>query len=306
MTTASAGDSLGSVDARSAIRYKADVVRHLRQALHDRGFVELFTPVVRRWDDGTGKRPAVDLLGPKQLRSMIGPTLRFNLQFHPRIFEIGPCFRPDATDGTHAPEFWMLDLYVADESYEFLVALAKELVAPFVPFALERISVAQRMRRALGVDLFEGVPDDLAGRISSFLSEPVGPSLMDLIDRFIAVEIEPMTVGGATLLCDYPVGGSEPCARRRPSSAGVLNRFELFVDGVEVVHGYEDEPDADAFVARAVAAGLYNEEQAIVHAEIAAGRVPAHSVGLGLGIERLCMAATGVTDISVYRQSLDY
>ncbi|MFD4944193.1 hypothetical protein ACFVYE_33505 [Streptomyces sp. NPDC058239] len=75
------------------------------------------------------------------------------------------------------------------------------------------------------------------------------------------------------------------------------------VDGIEVVHGYEDEPDQAAFVERARAVDLYDDEQALAWKAIDAGRVPAGSVGLGIGIERLCMAATGIKDITVFQQS---
>ncbi|WP_257981178.1 hypothetical protein [Streptomyces sp. CB02959] len=48
---------------------------------------------------------------------------------------------------------------------------------------------------------------------------------------------------------------------------------------------------------------LYDDEQALAREAIDAGRVPAGSVGLGIGIERLCMAASGVKDISVFHPS---
>jgi lysyl-tRNA synthetase class 2 len=75
------------------------------------------------------------------------------------------------------------------------------------------------------------------------------------------------------------------------------------IDGIEVVHGYEDEPDQTALVERARAVDLYDDEQALAWEAIDAGRVPASSVGLGIGIERLCMAASGAKDITVFQQS---
>jgi lysyl-tRNA synthetase, class II len=106
-------------------------------------------------------------------------------------------------------------------------------------------------------------------------------------------------------LIDYPLGGDEPCARLTPGTTAVLNRFELLVDGIEVVHGYEDELDGHAFAERARAVDLYDQEQALAWEAINAGRVPAASVGLGIGIERLCMA-TGNKDISTFLQSSQF
>ncbi|WP_242432138.1 hypothetical protein [Streptomyces avermitilis] len=114
-----------------------------------------------------------------------------------------------------------------------------------------------------------------------------------VVGQFVEREPEAQSTGAALLLTEYPVGGDEPCARLAPS-----NRFELSVDGIEVVHGYEDEPDRAACVERARAVDLYDDEQALAWEAIDAGRVSAGSVGLGIGIgigiERLCMAASGV------------
>lgn len=88
-----------------------------------------------------------------------------------------------------------------------------------------------------------------------------------------------------------------------PGTVAQFNRFELIVDGIEVVHGYEDEPDGAAFTQRAKEADLYDDEQRLAREAVDAGRVMAVSVGLGIGSERLCMAASGVKDISRFQQS---
>ncbi|MFE7356386.1 hypothetical protein ACFU8Q_25230 [Streptomyces sp. NPDC057543] len=119
-------------------------------------------------------------------------------------------------------------------------------------------------------------------------------------------ELEAQSAGAAVFLTGYPVGGDEPCARLSPGMVAVLNRFEPLVDGIEVVHGYEDEPDGDAFVQRARVADLYDDEQALAWKAIDAGLVPAGSVGLGIGVERLCMAASGVKEITVFQQSAQF
>ncbi len=288
------------------ISFKSDMLWQLRRSLRERSFKELLTPVVRQGDDRTGLRATVELGGSKYLRSMIGPALRYNLQFHPRIFEIGPCFRTDDPDRTHSQEFAMLDLYVAGESYDFLFSLAEDLVRPFFGGEFTRLSIAECLRDTFGVDLVHAP----VGASSEKMAKAVGLSkaapLPEVFDKFIESELEPLSVGKAVFLYDFPLGGNEPCAKLQDGAAAILNRFELIIDGVEVVHGYEDETDGQAFVERAEQIGLYNVEQEIIQQEIAQGRVPARSVGLGIGIERLCMAATGIKDISVFRQSPSY
>ncbi|MEV5835531.1 amino acid--tRNA ligase-related protein [Nocardia sp. NPDC052112] len=290
----------------ATIDFKSELLWRIRSLLRDNGFKELTTPTFRRADDLTGKRAAAELGERGFLRSMIGPALRYNLQHAPRIFEIGPCFRTDRPDTTHSREFWMLDLYAAHETYEFLIELAERLISLAYPGELRRISVTDHIAATLGIDLTHETLEPHTQAITRHLGLPVETPLHELLDAYITTELEPQTTGTATFLLEMPLGGNEPCAKRRPDTTGILNRFEVFVDGIEVLHGYEDETDAGEFVRRATSVGLYNPEQALVQKAILAGAVPANSVGLGIGIERLCMAATGIHDITRFQPSTCY
>ncbi|MGK4906494.1 amino acid--tRNA ligase-related protein [Streptomyces albus] len=285
------------------IAMKSDVLYALRDTLRTEAFVEVVTPVARRAGLGPGRRAAADVDGGRFLRTMIGPALRVNLEHHPRIFEIGPCFRPEKPDELHACEFTMLDLYAACEHFSYLFSLAERLVTPHIPHAPVRISVAEHIYDQFGTDLRREGLGDLPARMADQLRLSPAMPFKDVLGHYVERELEPRSAGTAVFLTDYPLGGDEPCARLTPGTLAQLNRFELLVDGIEVVHGYEDETDGVAFVERARAAGLYDEEQRLAWEAIEDGRVPAASVGLGIGIERLCMAASGIKDISRFLQS---
>lgn len=285
---------------------KSDLLFSLRDTLRSEIFVEVVTPTLRRADLGTERRLPVDFDEGRFLRAMIGPALRVNLEHHRRVFEIGPCFRPEKPDELHAPEFQMLDLYAADEDFEFLIALAERLVVPHIRYAPQRVSVAGHIRDRFGIDLRREPLGDLPAQMASHLNMGADMPFKTVLGQFVERELETQSTDAALFLTDYPVGGDEPCARLTPGTAAVLNRFELLVDGIEVVHGYEDEPDQAAFVERARAVDLYDDEQALAWKAIDAGQVSAGSVGLGIGIERLCMAASGIKDISVFQQSLQF
>jgi lysyl-tRNA synthetase, class II len=291
---------------RDPIGLKFDILASQRELLRAEGFVEVVTPVVRRANLGPGRRVPVDLDDGRFLRAMIGPALRVTLEHHPRVFEIGPCFRPDKPDDLHANEFTMLDLYAAHESFEYLFELASRLVIPHISRAPVRVSVADHIRDLFGIDLHHDPIGDLPQRIAAFLGADPTTPFTEILGRFIEQELEPRSSGGAVFLTDFPLGGEEPCARLTPGTTAVLNRFELIVDGIEVLHGYEDEVDAAAFTERARAVGLYDDEQRLAQEAIEAGRVPAASVGLGIGIERLCAAAAGIRDIRPFLQSSQF
>lgn len=285
------------------IAMKSDMLFALRDTLRTEVFVEVVTPVARRADLGLGRRAPVDLDGGRFLRAMIGPALRMNLEHHPRIFEIGPCFRPEKPDHLHAFEFTMLDLYAAGEDFEFLFALAERLVAPHVAHTLARISVVDHIRGQFGIDLRREPLGDLPARMADRMNLSPTTPFQGVLGRYVERELETQSAGTAVFLTDYPLGGDEPCARLAPGTTATINRFELIVDGIEVIHGYEDEDDGAAFVQRAREVDLYDEEQRLAWEAINEGRVPATSVGLGIGIERLCMAASGIKDISRFLQS---
>lgn len=288
------------------VAMKSDMLFSLRETLCAESFVEVITPVARRADLGSGRRAPVDLDGGRFLRAMIGPALRMNLEHHPRVFEIGPCFRPEKPDALHASEFTMLDLYAAHESFEFLFYLAERLVTPHIAYVPARISVVDYIRDVFSIDLRREPLGDLPARMADRMCLSPTTPFKVVLGQFVERELETQSRGTAVFLTDYPLGGDEPCARLTPGTVGQINRFEFIVDGIEVVHGYEDETDGAAFAQRAREVDLYDEEQRLVWAAIGEGRVPASSIGLGIGIERLCIAASGIKDISRFLQSSQY
>ncbi|MGW0673437.1 amino acid--tRNA ligase-related protein [Streptomyces sp. NPDC002746] len=287
------------------IRAKAHVLHSLRALLHDEDFTEVVTPVARRADLGAGRRAPVDLHTGRYLRAMIGPALRVNVSTDlPRVYEIGPCFRPEPPDAVHAAEFTMLDLYAAHLGFENLIHLAWRLVGPhLLSYTPERLSIADHVRDEFGIDLRTEPVGDLHPRMAARIGMDAGEPFRDVLGRYIALELEAGTAGRAVFLTDYPAGGDEPCARLASGTNAVLERFELIVDGIELVHGYTDETDRTAFTERAKAVGLYDEEQRLAQEAVAAGSVPADTAGLGIGIERLCAASAGLRDIAPFLQS---
>ncbi|MGW6202307.1 amino acid--tRNA ligase-related protein [Streptomyces sp. NPDC055089] len=287
------------------IRAKAHVLRGLRTLLHDEGFTELVTPVARRADLGPGRRAPVGLHEGRYLRAMIGPALRVTVSTGlPRVYEIGPCFRPEPPDALHAAEFTMLDLYAAGLGFEELIDLAWRLVGPHLPsYTAERLSIADHVRTEFGTDLRTEPLGDLHPRMAARIGADAAEPFRDVLGRYISRELEAGTVGRAVFLTDYPTGGDEPCARLAPGTTAVLERFELIVDGIELVHGYTDETDLKAFTERAKGVALYDDEQRLARDAVASGAVPADTAGLGIGIERLCAASAGLRDITPFLQS---
>lgn len=290
---------------KDALLFKATLLRTLREFLHDRGFVELYTPVVRRVDDGFRPRPEVSLNGSRYLREAVGPALRHNLRHFPKVYELGPCFRTDPPSLTHSPEFLMLDLYQRDEDFTSLITLAEDLLHTCYPGDVTQISLIDEFRAHYDLDITTADEEKVRTTLVKALRIPQYETTYAAVEAFVKRHIEPITADRCVILRDFPLE-TEVCARLRSDATSVLNRFEVLINGLEVIHGYEDEPDSHLFEQRARSSYFYNEEQERIHTDIRAGVLPAASSGMGIGIERLCMAATNSPDISSFLPSVDF
>jgi lysyl-tRNA synthetase class 2 len=120
-----------------------------------------------------------------------------------------------------------------------------------------------------------------------------------LVNKFIEAEIEPSSKNKIVIFKDYPIC-TISSARKIQNTKSLINRFELFINGSEIMHAYEDENDLEDFINRSKKVDLYNYEEKIIINNIKDGILPSNSAGLGIGIERLCMAVYNVNNINEY------
>ncbi len=273
------------------ILYKAAVVRRLRDALHHEGFVEIPTPVLRR-HAGDRSRPRIPAGHGRYLRECAGPALRPNLTRAERIFEIGPCFRPDQCDATHLAEFTMLDLYARGDSMEYVSALVRQLLSLFYTGRVEHLSIASIIKAEFGVDLATEPEAPLTEMLRARYGLPSDASSYDCVDKFIKTDVEHSSKGYCLFLEDFPLS-HEVRAKRRAGTVAIAERFEVLIDGVEVIHAYQDEPDIEAFMARARAQHHLGREDELICEQVKRGVVPRDSAGFAIGIERLCQISYG-------------
>ncbi len=287
------------MNAENPIIYKARVMYEFRKLLNEEGFVELMTPVVRLHQGG-GLTPRVRLEAGQYLRESSAYALRYNLKFADKIFEFGPCFRQDALDATHLPEFTMLDLYWRGASIDDAVNLAERLLRLFYYGPYEILSVVQLVRDQLGIDL---VNDELGQqRLLEYLaakSSIEGLSYLKLFDKYVRDEIEPLSRGRCLIVWDFPPV-AEARAKRKDGTKCVADRVEFQIDGVEIVHAYADEPDSSALLAKAHWSGSFEPEDQLMAELLEDQIVPGESAGFGIGLERFCAVCRGETDISQF------
>ncbi len=320
-------DLIVNQDARDMLRRRAAAVRALRDALHDRGYVEVETPMLQAVHGGANARPFVTHINaydmPLYLR--IAPELylkRLLVGGAERVFEVNRNFRNEGADSTHNPEFTMLEAYEAYGDYNTMQTLTRELVQQ-VATAVYGAPVARR-RDADGVE----TEVDLSGEwrsttvneaISAALGEEVtadtdvaalrklcdaagvphdpnwtrGQVVIEMFERLV----EEHTVA-PTFYRDYPTDAS-PLTRAHREDPRLAEKWDLIAFGGELATAYSELVDPVEQRARLTAQSLLAAggdpdamrlDQDFLRA-LEHGMPPAG--GMGMGVDRLLMLLTG-------------
>ena len=310
---------------RDVFRRRAAVVAALRHHLDGLGFLEVETPVLQPLYGGASARPFVTryqaldhdfylrIADELYLKRCIVGGLE-------RVYEIGKDFRNEGMDRAHNPEFTMLECYQAYADYTDMMVLTEGLVRAAVrsatgggvvpgrrgpidlSHAFHKTSFVGLMQEKSGVDLL--ATDDRA-LAAALRAKGVEPDLRlgrgRLIDQLFGLCVEPYVVE-PTFICDYPIEVS-PLAKPRRDEPRLAERFELFVDGLELANAFSELNDPDDQRARFEAQGRLRaagdeEAQRLDEDYLRAleyGMPP--TGGLGLGIDRLTMLVTGERSI---------
>ena len=269
---------------------RARVLRDIRAFFDARGFTEVETPVRI---PAPAPEPHIDCPPSGDWFLRASPELQMKKLLAAgmeRIYQIGPCFRAGEKGRRHSPEFTMLEWYRANAGYSDIARDAEELVAevlrPRGSAALPRVTVREAYRRWAGWD-------------------PVEAWDQDRFDFDMATKIEPNLPKGPLFLMDYPAPAAS-LARLKADDPRVAERWELYVDGLELANAFTELTDPVEQRRRFESARA--ERRALGEADYpldeefldALARMPP-SGGVALGVDRLVMLACGVRDISDVR-----
>ena len=320
-------DLVVTEDARRVFAARSVVLQAIRQAMLDRGFVEVETPMLHPIPGGAAAKPFVTHHNAldSDLYLRIAPELylkRLIVGGMPKVFEINRSFRNEGMSPRHNPEFTMLESYEAYGDHEAGMALTEALVAAAakavtgsteLTYGGREVSLAPPFRRVTLLDLtrqatgrddlsYDSDLDDLRALCDEHevpWEQPwgTGKLMVELYEKLVEHELwEP------TFVTEHPVETS-PLAKRHRSTPHVTERFELLVTGREMANGFSELTDPDdqreRFEAQARAKAAGDEEaMAVDESYLRAmehGMPP--TVGLGLGIDRLVMLVTDAASI---------
>ncbi|WP_289013604.1 amino acid--tRNA ligase-related protein, partial [uncultured Microbacterium sp.] len=236
-----------------------------------------------------------------------------------RVFEINRNFRNEGADSTHSPEFAMLEAYQSYTDYNGIADLTQELIqnaavavagSTTVTWAdgtvydlggeWDRISMYDSLSAAAGREVTPATSlDELraigaAAGVDAPAHETHGKWVEELWEHFVK--------GGLTrptFVMDFPIDTS-PLVREHRSIAGVVEKWDLYVRGFELATGYSELIDPviqrERFVEQAKLAARGDDEAMRIDEEFL--RAMEHGMppmgGMGMGIDRLLMAITGL------------
>jgi lysyl-tRNA synthetase class 2 len=309
--------------ARHTVLARAKTMASLRNTFAQLDFLEVETPMLQVMHGGASARPFITHSNAfdMELYLRIAPELflkRAVVGGIDRVFEINRNFRNEGADSTHSPEFAMLEAYEAYGDYTSIAGLTQKLIqdaalavagthivtwADGTEYDLggewERMSLYHSLSEAAGEEITPQTSvaelQRLATRVGVEVALPNhGKLAEELWEHFVKGGLE-----RPTFVMDFPVETS-PLTREHRSIPGVVEKWDLYIRGFELATGYSELVDPviqrERFVQQALQGAAGDVEAMRLDEEflraLEHGMPP--SGGMGMGIDRLLMAITGL------------
>jgi len=244
---------------------RSKVISAMRQYFNAQGWMEVETPILQAVHGGAAARPFVTHHNTldMQLYLRIANELylkRLIVAGFDGVFEFGKMFRNEGMDRTHNPEFTAMEIYVAYKDYIWMMAMVEECLetvalavhgvptvqvgANEINFAgpYEKLSMYDSILKYTGIDVsamdehqLRQTCRDLAIEVDATMGKG------KLIDEIFSAKVEANLIQ-PTYITDYPIEMT-PLAKKHRSKDGLVERFELFVNGKEIANAYSELND---------------------------------------------------------------
>lgn len=304
---------------------RTKVVQSLRNTFNKSGYLEVETPILQAIHGGAAARPfvthhnALDM--PLFLRIANELYLkRLIVGGFEGVYEFAKNFRNEGIDRTHNPEFTGLEIYVAYKDYNWMMDYTEIMIENValdvngttdvkvgentISFArpYKRITMFDAIKEYTGIDVSsmdESQLRDTCRQLGVKTDESMGKG--KLIDEIFGEKCEKHCIQ-PTFITDYPIEMS-PLTKKHRSKPGLVERFELYVNGKEIANAYTELNDPldqrERFEEQMRLAGRGDDEAMPLDEDflraLEYGMPP--TAGLGIGIDRLTMLMTDQASI---------
>ena len=314
-------DLWASEGVREVFVARSRILSVMRRFLEDRGFLEVETPTLHPIPGGAAAKPFVthhNALGV-DLYLRIAPELylkRLIVGGLERVFEVSRNFRNEGISTRHNPEFTMLELYQAQADFRHMMELAETLLERLarelhgtteVRFRGQTYDLRAPFRRARYEELFRehngcDLDDQAAVRRRAAelgIHAPPGTGHWKLADEVFEASVQ-AGLGGPIFVTHYPLAIS-PLSKADPEDPRFVERFELFIGGMELANAFSElnDPEEQERRFREQVESKDPESPAEVDVDyvqaLEYGMPP--TGGLGIGVDRLAMVLTNQDSI---------
>ena len=313
-------DLMINPQVRETFLKRTQIINSIRHTLNNAGLLEVETPILQSIPGGAAARPfithhnALDM--PLYLRIANELYLkRLIVGGFEGVYEFAKDFRNEGMDRTHNPEFTVLEFYVSYKDYNWMMDFSEKLLekvandlynttevkvgdkiinfkAPF-----KRVTMFEAIKEHTGFDIGK-MGEEQIREVCKELGIHVEPTMGKgkLIDEIFGAKCEAHYIQ-PTFITDYPVEMS-PLTKKHRTVEGLVERFELMVNGKEIANAYSelnDPIDQRARFEDQLKLQERGDDEAmfIDHDFIRAleyGMPP--TSGIGIGIDRLTMLLT--------------
>ncbi|MEO0439001.1 MAG: EF-P lysine aminoacylase EpmA [Pseudomonadota bacterium] len=300
---------------RDALIARARLNRYIREFFAQREVLEVETPLLARF---TVTDPAIDPLivataqaDQKQRYLQTSPEFamkRLLAAGSGPIYQLGKAFRDGERGARHNPEFTMLEWYRPGFSNEQLMKEVSVLIdGSLGPSDYQYLSYRQVFIEATGVDVCALSSADLESTINQELLPAASTANLELdqdgwLDLLLTHRVQPwLKKLGRVFIHDFP---PTQAALAKVGSTNTAQRFELYVDGVELANGYQELLDPEILELRALEDNKKRSQHGRPARELdprlqqaMRSGLPA-CAGVALGVDRLLMLALGLSSLS--------
>jgi lysyl-tRNA synthetase class 2 len=317
-------DLIANAASRDVFLTRIRIVREIRQFLHDRGFLEVETPMMQPIAGGAAAQPfkthhnALNI----DLFLRIAPELylkRLLVGGFTKVFELNRNFRNEGISRRHNPEFTMLEVYWAYADFELMANLVEEMICALADSVLGTLRVAHKdndgkikrtidlsrpWKRARYEDLIRQVDESWFERSReqkrmhcSSLGVEVHPEMeeFEITQQVFEKLVEEQTID--PLFVTHLPKELVPLAKQNAENSAVVDVYELIINGQEISPGYSELNDP-VVQRRRLLDQVGEETQKLDEDFLLAlehGMPPAG--GIGVGVDRLVMMLTGADSI---------
>jgi lysyl-tRNA synthetase, class II len=318
-------DLIVNPQVRNVFRNRTRIIQSMRELFNSHGYLEVETPILQPIPGGASARPfithhnALDIT----LYLRIADELylkRLIVGGFEGVYEFSKDFRNEGMDRNHNPEFTVMEIYIAYKDYKWMMSFTEQIIKKAVldihgkteiafgdktidlnpPY--KRISMTDAIKENTGFDISEMTEDDLR-KVCDKFEVPNTPEMGKgkLIDALFSEKCEHKYIQ-PTFIIDYPTETS-PLTKMHRSKPGLVERFELMINGKEIANAYSELNDPidqmERFQDQLKLSEKGDDEAMFIDLDFVKaleyGMPP--TSGMGIGIDRLTMLITNQPSI---------